>query len=104
MKERQLMADDEPAASGFANLRGWNEQQATDYESARLAINAVIGAYSARLGRAVDADQRAELLREQRRYSRERQLLTLDDQEQIQRILRDYPKVAQEVSRHDQQR
>ena len=79
-------------------LGNWSEQQAADFELARAVIGTVIAAYSSRLGRAVEETELAGLLAAQQRYVRERRLLTLDDREQIERILRDYPALAREVS------
>jgi hypothetical protein len=94
-----VQGDDRRRDAGqFGDLGSWTEQQAADFELARAVIGTVIAAYSSRLARTLDADDRYELLAAQQRYARERRLLTLDDEEQIARILRDYPALAREVS------
>lgn len=85
-------------AGRLNDLGRWSEQDAADFESARAAIGAVIAAYSSRLGQTVDVEERAALVAAQQRYARERRLLTLDDREQIERVMRDYPALAREVS------
>ncbi|TDB81577.1 hypothetical protein [Micromonospora sp. KC721] len=94
------MAEDGRGRNGgwLDNLGTWSEQQAADFELARAVIGSVIAAYSSRLGRTEDPAERDDLLAAQQRYMRERRLLTLDDREQIERILRDYPAAAREVS------
>ncbi|MEU6077549.1 hypothetical protein [Micromonospora sp. NPDC047074] len=82
----------------LTDLGTWTEQQAADFELARSVIGTVIAACSSRLGRTVDADERAGLLTTQQQYMRERRLLTFEDEEQIKRILRDYPAVARKMS------
>ena len=94
-----MAGDDQWQGRGRLDTLGsWNEQQAADFEQARAAIGVVIAAYSSRMGRTEDAVERDALRAAQQRYARERRLLTVDDPEQIERILREYPARARDVS------
>lgn len=61
------------------------------YERARALLNAVIAAYSGRIGAAPSPEVARALRAERAPLLAERDVLTADDQERIAEILRDMP-------------
>ncbi|MEU8590684.1 hypothetical protein AB0C59_27330 [Streptomyces sp. NPDC048664] len=77
--------------SDRARLQRWTPAEMDAYEHARAMLNAVIAAYSARVGTAPNP-QEARALREEREpVLIERDRLTADHRERIAEIIREMP-------------
>ncbi|MGW3100037.1 hypothetical protein ACWDCC_42105 [Streptomyces sp. NPDC001102] len=69
----------------------WTTAEMDDYERARALLNAVIAAYSGRIG-AAPSKEAARALREERApLLTERDSLTADDRQRIAEIIREMP-------------
>lgn len=75
----------------------WTVAEMDAYERARALLNAVIAAYSARIGAADNAEAARTLREERAPLLAERDTLTADDQARIAEIIRDMPARLAEV-------
>ncbi|MGO4421966.1 hypothetical protein AB4Z54_25490 [Streptomyces sp. MCAF7] len=91
------MSSEKRGLVGVSALGSWTAEQSQAYTNAREVINQVIAAYSARIGSGSDAETDA-LVAEQLQYTEELQRLSVFDQEDIQRVLREYPGVIRRLN------
>lgn len=69
----------------------WTAQEMNDFERARALLNALIAAYSARIGRAPNKETAQALRAERAPLLEERDKLTADDRQRVAEILREMP-------------
>ncbi|MFK4600501.1 hypothetical protein [Streptomyces pristinaespiralis] len=81
----------DPSPSNLGRSGGWTAEQAVEFGAARELLGAIIAACSRRIEAATSAEDREQLLIEQRRHITERRELTVLDHEAVARIRRDYP-------------
>ncbi|MGX1976862.1 hypothetical protein [Streptomyces kronopolitis] len=74
----------------------WSEEDATAFERARDLLNAVIAAYSARIG-TTDHEGAARLRDDRRLHLAERDSLTVWDRERVAQINTEYPQLLSRV-------